>query len=115
MSTQFRILIADDEPAAAEHVRTLLSTGGYSVQAVNSGRECLSALKQSAFPFDLVLLDTEMPEMSGMETLRQARRLQPQVPMVMLHRYLSPKFMLEATQAGAQSFLAKPVRAEDLK
>jgi two-component system, NtrC family, response regulator AtoC len=115
MSTQFRILIADDEPAAAEHVRTLLNTGEYSVQAVNSGRECLSALRQSASPFDLVLLDTEMPEMNGMETLRQARRLQPQVPMVMLHRSLSPKFMLEATQAGAQSFLAKPVRAEDLK
>jgi CheY-like chemotaxis protein len=114
-----RILVVDDDAAVQMTVRLVLERAGHSVVTADNGRNGL-ALCQTG-EFDLLFLDIFMPGMDGFETMRMARRQQPQLPIIVISgRPISPDadstpdFLTMATKLGAVSSLQKPFRPADL-
>jgi DNA-binding NtrC family response regulator len=75
----------------------------------------VSRRKQAeSYPWDVVFIDSEMPEMDGFATLRRLRRISSDVPVVMMNRFFSPEHTIEGWQCGAQEFLQKPILQSDI-
>jgi DNA-binding NtrC family response regulator len=114
-SPQFRILIADDEPMVGRYLAGLLSASKFDTCVVDSGQECLDKMQSKFSPWDLVLIDAEMPGMDGFTTLRRLRRIRSSIPVVMMNCFSSPEHTIEAFQCGAQDFLQKPILQADIE
>jgi DNA-binding response OmpR family regulator len=107
------ILVVDDDPAILGLVAQLLSPWMH-VECVQDGRGALDAMERRRF--DLVILDSEMPDMSGLEVLVQARRTDSGLrsPVMMLSAVRDPAKVARLIAAGAQNYLVKPVAPEAL-
>jgi DNA-binding response OmpR family regulator/HPt (histidine-containing phosphotransfer) domain-containing protein len=107
------VLAADDDPAILGLVVQLLSPGMH-VECVQNGHAALEALERRRF--DLVILDCEMPDMSGLEVLVQAARMETGLrsPVMMLSAVRDPERVSRLIAAGAQNYLVKPVAPSQL-
>jgi CheY-like chemotaxis protein len=103
------ILVVDDSPAMLRYLRLLLELDSYQVETANSGKEALRRLKEGYAPA-ILLLDVEMPGMDGFKTLRELRRLYPQVKVIMCSGIDSPRTIVRAAKLGAQAYINKPVQ-----
>ena len=101
------ILVVDDEAAQRDILGGLLRKQGYAVREVPSGAAALAVLR--AEPVDLSLTDVKMPAMSGLELLREARALNPELPVVVLTAYGNVADAVVAMRDGAVDYLTKPV------
>ncbi len=111
-ATKVRVLVADDNPTNREVVGRILERSGHAVTLVNDGEQALDAIEREAH--DLVILDRNMPGMGGMEALQALRlmtRGRERIPVIMLSADVTPEAKREALEAGADSFLAKPIEA----
>jgi DNA-binding NtrC family response regulator len=115
MSEPRRILIVDDEPVVRLVFRTALESAGpsYRVETAAGGDDALRQLE--AGPFDLLLLDLNMPALGGLEVLRRLRERGIDVPVVIVTAYGSVPDAVEAMKLGAIDFLAKPLTPEALR
>lgn len=109
-----RILVVDDEPQIRRVMRTALTTAGYEVSDARSGEEAVEQLGDEKF--DLILLDVNLPGMSGLEACRVIRRdtLVPDVPIIMLTVRNAEKDIVEALDAGADDYVVKPFGTPEL-
>jgi EAL domain-containing protein (putative c-di-GMP-specific phosphodiesterase class I) len=107
-----RVLVIDDEPAVVKALCLLLEKKGFAVSAANNAREALALLERSKF--DVILTDIIMPEISGVELLRQLRRHDLDVPVILMTAGPTLDTALEAIAYGAQQYLLKPVEPEEL-
>jgi two-component system KDP operon response regulator KdpE len=107
-----RLLIVDDEPALRRALRTALAATGFAVAEARDGEEALSALRRG--PADLVLLDINMPGLSGIEVCRRIRDGSQQIGIVMVTVRESEEDKVEALEAGADDFVTKPYRLREL-
>ncbi len=105
------ILIVDDEPQIRRVLRTTLSSQGYTVVEARSGEEALEQIR--AERADLVLLDVNLPGISGLDTCREIRRSMD-VPIIMLTVRNSERDKVQALDAGADDYVVKPFGAEEL-
>lgn len=101
-----RILIVDDEPAIVDSLRLLLESEGYQAGSAATASECLESIASE--PRDLVLLDLMLPDRPGLEVLHEIRKIDPNLPVVMLTAFGSIETAVEATRLGATNFLTKP-------
>ena len=108
------ILVGEDELEVRHYLELALRCQGYSVALAENGEEVLSFLGGTGRDISLVLLDIMMPRKDGMETLREIRRSDRDLPIIMLSGASSPLRVVEAIKKGATDFLAKPVSHEDL-
>jgi PAS domain S-box-containing protein len=109
-----RILLADDNADRRDYVKRLLSAVGIAVEAVADGRAALRTARQRR-P-DLILSEIMMPNLGGLELLRELRpdtRLKP-IPIILLSARVDEEIRLEALQAGADDCLTKPFSAREL-
>jgi two-component system KDP operon response regulator KdpE len=106
-----RILIVDDEPQICRVMRATLCSAGYAVADARSGEEALEILKRENF--DLVLLDVNLPGISGIQTCRKIRQWSD-VSVIMLTVRHSEKDIVAALDAGADDYVTKPFRIEVL-
>ncbi|MEI6566432.1 MAG: sigma-54 dependent transcriptional regulator [Verrucomicrobiota bacterium] len=106
------ILVVDDEKNMRLSLRTVLADEGYKVQMVESGEEALTALAHEDFL--MVITDARLGGMSGYDFLGRARSQWPDLPMLMITAYATPKLAVEAIQAGAMDYIAKPFAPEEL-
>lgn len=114
-----RLLIVDDN-----HVNLLVAQGlarklGHEVEVAESGPEAIAVLLNDPRPFDLILMDCEMPDMDGMETAREIMRLQnggriADVPVVALTAHAVPDKIRQCHEAGMVSHIAKPINRDKL-
>jgi PAS domain S-box-containing protein len=113
-SPAWRILIVDDVADNRELLLQVLADVGFEVQAVASGAEALALCP--AWDPHIVLMDTRMPEMSGLETIRRLRAGQccPQVGIISVSASAFADDRAEALAAGANAFVAKPVLEGEL-
>lgn len=110
-----RVVVVDDEAAVGAAVRDLLSAEGFEVEAPGDARAALSDLIRE--PPDLVILDVNMPEMSGWELCAILRR-QPAtraVPILFLTGRQEVRDRITAMQLGGSDYLSKPFDAEELR
>ncbi len=107
------ILIAEDEKNIGDLLVELLSRDDRKITVVHNGLEAIRKLRQH--PFDLLITDLMMPEVDGMEVLHQARKLYPQILVIIITGYASLETAIQAVKEGAYDYLRKPFRLEELK
>ncbi|HEX6386439.1 MAG TPA: response regulator transcription factor [Anaerolineae bacterium] len=114
MTEKIRILIADDHPVVRDGLVAILSTQDdfEIVGEAGNGRTTV-ALAAERKP-DVVLLDLEMPEMDGVETLHQLRQATPDVRVIVFTAFDTDERILTAVQAGAQGYLLKGAPRQEL-
>lgn len=104
--TKARILVVDDEAQAREILSRLLERAGHAVTGAASAEEALRLARGGGF--DLILLDHVLPGASGLETLRELRRLCG-APVYLMSGYVDDAFQEDARLVGAAGFLSKPL------
>ncbi len=101
-----KILIADDEPSNRKILAQELVHRGFAVDTARGGKEALAMI--DATPHDLVILDFMMPDLSGLEVLRELRNKGNELPVIMITAYGSIDRAVEAMKAGAYDFITRP-------
>ena len=109
------ILVGEDELEVRGYLEMALKCLGYSVELAQDGDEVLSCLQSSRADFAAVLLDIMMPNRDGIETLREIRSIDPNIPVIVVSGASSPLNIVTAMKNGATDFLCKPVAHEDLR
>ena len=107
-----KILIAEDEKTQRDLLEGFLKREGFFVEAVANGREALQKLEGDLF--DIVLVDYKMPELDGLQTLREIRRLYPDISVVMITAYGTVETAVASMKEGALDYLTKPIDLEEL-
>jgi CheY-like chemotaxis protein len=111
-----RVLLADDSPVNQKLAICLLEKRGHQVVVARTGREAISYLEQQ--PFDLVLMDVQMPEMDGFEATAAIRRGEQitgkRMPIIALTAHAMKGDRERCLEAGMDGYLAKPIRAQEL-
>jgi two-component system NtrC family sensor kinase len=110
---QSKVLVVDDDQFALRSMAKVLGGESYQVVTAASGSQAIDLLKQDTF--DLVLTDLKMPEVDGLEVLRQAREIAPQAVVLILTGYASLESAIEALRKGAYDYLVKPCSDDELK
>lgn len=111
---QETILLADDEEIVGRLGRAILERYGYRVLGAMNGLEAMEIYRQRQQDIDLVILDMAMPKLSGPDTLRQMRALNPSVSVLISSGYCSDEDLQAVKHEGAVGFIAKPYRPVDL-
>ncbi len=109
-SPRLKILLAEDNPINQEVIRNILEKAGHTLCIVENGDQALDALFGDE-DYDLVLLDMNMPHLSGLDVLKQYRfaDTSARVPVIMLSADALPETVQECLAAGADDYLTKPV------
>jgi len=107
-----RILIVDDDPGQRSLLHSFLKSQGFETVPVDSGARALETLR--AQPFAMMISDVRMPGMSGLETLRLARKEHPVLPVLLVTAYADVKEAVGAMRDGALNYLTKPIDLDEL-
>ena len=109
-----KILVVDDEPAMRRATGRALEKAGHAVSLYENGRGAIEHIKRE--PPDLLITDIFMPEMEGLETIRQARALRPEMPIVAISGFVfeGRDYLGVAEKFGAVASLKKPFRPAEL-
>jgi two-component system KDP operon response regulator KdpE len=108
----FSVLVVDDEPSLRKVIRASLAAGGFAVEEVGTGTDAVGLLQRR--PFDLVLLDINMPGLDGVEACRKIRSIAPQTGIVMVTVRDAEEDKVRALEAGADDYVTKPFRFREL-
>ena len=106
------ILIVDDDDQLRTSFEKLLREEGYTVRCAASGEAGLRMV-EDALP-DLVIVDVQLPGMSGMETFKAVKAIEPKLPVVIMTAYGSTETAIEATRQGAFDYVLKPFDIPDM-
>ena len=111
-SKRIRILVVDDEPAMRRALRATLSASGFIIEEARNGEEAVELVAKRSV--DLVLLDSNMPGMGGVEACRRIRALAPGAGIVMITIRDTEDDKIEALEAGADDYVTKPFLVREL-
>jgi two-component system, NtrC family, response regulator PilR len=106
------ILVVDDEEIMREILEQLLTREGYHVRVAASGEEGLELAK--SFPFDAVILDVMMPGMDGLTLLEELRKLDDDLPALMVTAFASVETAIAAMKRGAFDYITKPFKNDEV-
>ena len=109
---EYSVLVVDDEAALRKVIRASLAASGFAVEEAGTGGDALDALEHHGF--DLVLLDVNMPGMSGIDACRQIRASAPRTGIVMVTVRDSEEDKVRALEAGADDYVTKPFQFREL-
>jgi DNA-binding response OmpR family regulator len=110
-TTNCMILIIDDDPVMRDFSRLVLANEGYHVATAENGMQALEMLE--ANPFDLILLDIQMPGLDGFETLKRIRLI-TRTPVILCSNIDGEQNVIEGFNAGAADYIYKPPRPKNL-
>ena len=108
-----RILVVDDEKSMCQFLSIMLRKEGYDITTVSTGKKAIEEVNGSRF--DVVLTDIKMAGMDGIEVLREIKRIDPTMPVVIMTAYASQKTAIEAVNQGAFHYLIKHAKNEEIK
>ncbi|NOZ45727.1 MAG: sigma-54-dependent Fis family transcriptional regulator [Chlorobi bacterium] len=111
--TDLRILIMDDEPAQITSIKAFLKRRNYVVHTANSGLEGLKIVKQGSV--DLVLSDFRMPDLNGLEVLKEVKKFNPEIQVIVITAYSHTEDAVKVMKEGAFDYLSKPVDLDELE
>ncbi len=113
IASDLSVLVVDDDEVAGNHAKLVLDKVGIKAEIAHSGQEAIDMVKLHQArqnPFNLIILDWQMPEMDGVETTRQIRSvIGDESAIIILTAYNWDDIANEATEAGVDSFIAKPI------
>ena len=108
-----RVLIVDDEPNMLDVLSDVLTDEGYNVDVAASGMDAIS--KASSGDFHVAVLDLKLPDMSGLDILREIKSKTPQTVTIMITAYSSVDSAIQAMKIGAYDYITKPFKIEQFK
>jgi DNA-binding NtrC family response regulator len=108
-----KILVVDDEPSILKLLKEALTQWGYQVGCVGTGAEALEAIRTELF--DAAITDIRMPEMSGLDLLREIKRHDDSIEVVVMTGYPTIASAVEALKEGAYDYLSKPLILDELR
>jgi excisionase family DNA binding protein len=103
-----RVLVADDEESIRDMLAQTLALADYDARTVPDGLAAIESLR--AETFDLLITDLSMPRMDGLALVREARRLYPDLPIVIITGYSTEAAAIEAINLGVTGYLTKPFK-----
>jgi two-component system, chemotaxis family, chemotaxis protein CheY len=114
MISKLKILIVEDSSATRDYYKLYLEQYGYQVMEAYNGLEALERL--AAYDFDAAIVDINMPKMDGYQFIRELRRgeLVNRTPVAVISSEKKESDLEQAYQAGANAYLVKPVKPEQL-
>jgi DNA-binding NtrC family response regulator len=107
-----RVLLVDDEPEFLETLEKRMKKRQVTVHGVRSGEAALEFLQEN--PVDVVVLDVRMPQMDGIEALRQMKKAHPLIEVILLTGHASMEVAVEGMEYGAFDYLMKPMDIDEL-
>ena len=108
-----RILVVDDKPSMREMLRIVLRRDGYDVVLAENGRSAIERLQSQ--PFDLLLSDIRMPDLSGVDVLRAAKEINRDLVAFIMTAFASTDTAVEAMRLGAVDYFIKPFSMDELR
>jgi DNA-binding NtrC family response regulator len=112
--TRSQILVIDDEKPLRELFSEILSSDDLVVQGAGTGAEGLAMLSDSSTYFGVVFVDLVLPDMLGIQILKEIKRRRPHTPVVMATGFASKESAVEAMRLGAYDYIAKPFNIDDV-
>jgi DNA-binding NtrC family response regulator len=106
-----KVAIVDDDLSLCHFLRRTLILKGYQVFAYHSGREALEGIKGDC---DLVLLDNRMPDLTGLEVLKEMKKNFPKMPVIIMTAFGTTETAIEAMRLGAFDYILKPFELEEI-
>jgi DNA-binding NtrC family response regulator len=113
MRSKVKILLLDDEAIVAERVKSSLLNSGFYVDSFTSSIDALSNLNRNKY--DILITDLKMSKPDGMEVLKTAKQIQPEIKVVVITGFATNQTAETAKQIGADEFIAKPFKLSHLK
>ena len=107
-----KILVIDDDAVACEFLQEALRRAGYEVDTFTSARE---ALEGDLSRYDLLMSDIRMPDIDGLQFLRQVHEKWPQLPVILMTAFGSLETTMEALRLGAWDYISKPFSPEAIR
>ncbi len=107
------ILVVDDDSSHLAVLQTIIKSWGYDVERTDDGAKAVEKAKER--PFDLILMDVRMAQMSGIEALKLIKEYNPSIPILIMTAYSSVESAVEALKYGAYDYLTKPLDFDVLK
>jgi ActR/RegA family two-component response regulator len=108
-----RILVVDDERSILQLLNEALTHWGYKVTTAGTGRDALEALKTGVF--HIAMTDIRMPDMSGLDLLREIKKLDESIEVVVMTGYPAISSAVEALKEGAYDYLSKPLILDEIQ
>src|SRR5437764_2199328 len=108
-----RILVVDDQELMRDSLVTTLVREGHEVVAAGDGAAALQRLTGSRF--DLLISDLKMPKLTGTELLAEAKKIRPEMPVVLMTAFATVQTAVEAMKLGAYDYIQKPFDGEEIK
>ena len=103
-----RVLVVDDEASIRDLLAKTLALAEYDVDIAPDGRTALERLR--IIPYDLLITDLKMPGVDGLTVIREARRLKPDIPVIIVTGFSTEASAIEAVNLGVSGYLTKPFR-----
>ncbi len=108
-----RILVVEDDEEMRSLLKEFLNEEGYETDSVDNGSEAYRRLVRELF--DLIITDIRMPGLTGLDILPGIRKLQPEVPIIVITAFGSEEIRQRALERGATAYLEKPVHFNTLR
>jgi two-component system NtrC family response regulator len=112
MSIKQKVLVVDDEPVICRTCFKILNDAGYDVKTTMNGAEVLPVIEKETV--DVLLLDLKMPGVDGIEILREAKHVNPEIVAIIITGYATVDSAVEAMKLGAYDYISKPFTADEL-
>jgi excisionase family DNA binding protein len=103
-----RVLVVDDEASIRDLLAKTLALAEYDVDLAPDGRGALERLR--IIPYDLLITDLRMPGVDGLSVIKEARRLKPDIPVIIITGFSTEASAIEAVNLGVSGYLTKPFR-----
>jgi len=112
VKNQYRILVVDDELSMRELLEYMLEKEGYGVLLAANGKEAISKIEKN--PYDLLLCDIRLGDMTGLEVLKASKKKNPHVTVIMISAFATTETAVEAMNQGAFDYVPKPFENDEL-
>jgi CheY-like chemotaxis protein len=113
MKSKETILVVNDEPSMQKYLRSVLEADGYHVETVSNGKDAISKVEDGDRP-DFIILDFLMPEMNGLDALRELMRLDRSLNVIMVSCSTEFDVIKQAVRLGARNYLVIPFEKVEL-
>jgi DNA-binding NtrC family response regulator len=108
------VMYVDDDEALLFLVKRALTKKGFEVSIFHDPRQAIAALRERPLAYDLLITDYNMPGYSGLEVLKEARLIHPELPVALASGYVTPEIERNAFAAGARALIYKPNDVEEM-
>ncbi len=109
----YKILLVDDDPNCLDAIDQLMQRDGYETLPISEGRSAVKVIMEDSI--DLAIVDYNLPDMDGLNIIRQIKRTKPYIPVIMVTAQPSNELKMASLAAGAYSFMSKPINIPVLR